>query len=106
MTLLEFHVLLALADGPLHGWAIAEQVTADSAGAQTPRAGSLYRVIARLMAEGWVTESRGEDAAPHPGLPRRYYTLTAGGRRALADEATQLRRAAGLAVKRLGVTRP
>ncbi len=106
MSVLEFHVLLALAEAPLHGWAIAERVAADSDGAQSPRAGSLYRVIARLMAEGWVAESRGEDAGPHPGLPRRYYTLTAGGRRALADEATQLRRAALLAVKRLGVTRP
>jgi PadR family transcriptional regulator PadR len=107
MSGLEFHVLLALADEALHGWAIAERVTADSDGALAPRAGSLYRVIARLMAEGWVTEKRaGADMPPHPGLPRRYYGLTAAGRTALADESARLRQAASMALKRLGVSRP
>jgi PadR family transcriptional regulator PadR len=105
VSLLEYHVLLALADGPLHGWAIAERVTVDSEGSQTPRAGSLYRVIARLMSEGWVTESQAEADVPHPGLPRRYYTLTPAGRRTLANEANRLRHAAAVAVKRLGVSR-
>jgi PadR family transcriptional regulator, regulatory protein PadR len=104
MTLsgLEYHVLLALADGALHGFAIAERVAVDSGGALQPRAGSLYRVIARLMAEGWVDESPGEDETPHPGLPRRYYTLTRAGSRTLAEEATRLRHAASVALKRLG----
>ena len=106
MSLLEFHVLVALADGTLHGWAIAERVAEDTGGAQAPRAGSLYRVIARLIAEGWVKESAGEADVAHPGLPRRYYRLTAAGRTALADEAARLRQAATLAAKRLGMSRP
>jgi len=105
MSLLEFHVLLALADGALHGWAVAERVSADSDGGLSPRAGSLYRVIARLMNAGYVAESRGDTGEPHPGLPRRYYALTAAGRRALAEESTRLRRAAAVAVKRLGESR-
>ena len=84
MSLLEFHVLLALADGALHGWAVAERVSADSDGGLSPRAGSLYRVIARLMNAGYVAESRGDTGEPHPGLPRRYYALTAPGRKVLA----------------------
>ena len=44
MSLLEYHLLLALASGPLHGYAIAERVAAESSGALQPRAGSLYRV--------------------------------------------------------------
>lgn len=104
-TLLEYHVLLSLADGALHGFAIAERVAADSGGALQPRAGSLYRVIARLMSEGWVDERAASDDAPHPGLPRRYYALTAAGRRTLADEAARLRQAAAIAIKRLGVSR-
>jgi PadR family transcriptional regulator PadR len=104
-SLLEYHVLLALADGALHGFAIADKVSADSDGALRPRAGSLYRVIARLLAEGWVAESRTQPDAPHPGLPRRYYALTAMGRRTLAEEATRLKQAATLATKRLGVSR-
>ena len=106
MSLVEYHVLLALAEGARHGWAVAERVSADSGGTLRPRAGSLYRVIARLMAEGWVAESRTDADEPHPGLPRRYYALTAAGRRTLADEAARLRQAAALARKRLGVSRP
>jgi len=105
MSVLEFHVLLALADGALHGWAVAERVTADSEGGLAPRAGSLYRVIARLMTAGYVAESRGDAGEAHPGLPRRYYTLTAAGRRALGEESTRLRRAATVALKRLGESR-
>jgi len=103
-SLLEFHVLLALAGGALHGYAIAERIAAESAGALRPRAGSLYRVIARLISEGLVTESQGEET-PHPGLARRYYALTPAGRRTLGEEARRLKQAAAVAEKRLGLAR-
>jgi len=41
----------------------------------------------------------------HPGLARRYYTLTARGRRTLADETQRLKRTAAVAEKRLGLAR-
>jgi len=44
--------------------------------------------------------------SPHPGLARRYYALTAAGRRALAGEALRLKGAAALAEKRLRAVRP
>ncbi len=104
MTLLEYHVLLALASGALHGYAIAERVAAESGGTLQPRAGSLYRVIARLVASRLVAESEGhEPAVAHPGLARRYYTLTAHGRRVLADDTERLKRTAAVAEKRLGL---
>jgi DNA-binding PadR family transcriptional regulator len=103
MTLLEYHLLLALADRPLHGYAIAERVAAESSGTLQPRAGSLYRVIARLVALGLVAESEAEQEVTHPGLARRYYTLTARGRRALADDTQRLKRTAAVAEKRLGL---
>jgi PadR family transcriptional regulator PadR len=103
MTLLEYHLLLALADGPLHGYAIAERVAAESSGTLQPRAGSLYRVIARLVALGLVAESEAEQEVAHPGLARRYYMLTARGRRTLADETQRLKRTAAVAEKRLGL---
>jgi DNA-binding PadR family transcriptional regulator len=103
-SLLEFHVLLVLAGGALHGYAIAERVAAESAGALRPRAGSLYRVIARLISGGLVAESEGEEI-PHPGLARRYYALTAAGRRTLGEEARRLKQAAAAAEKRLGLAR-
>lgn len=103
LSSLEFHVLLAMAKGPLYGYAIKEAVEADSDGTLTPRAGSLYRVLARLMTWRLVAETEpGEAAAPHPGRERRYYGLTAEGRRALAAEARRQRSAAALAEERLG----
>ncbi len=100
----EYHVLLALASGPLHGYAIKEAVVIESAGTLTPPAGSLYRVLARLMTRGLVTEARpSQESSPHPGLARRYYELTAFGRRALAAEAQRLERTAAVAHSRLGM---
>lgn len=104
-SLLEYHVLLALASGSLHGYALAERVAVESAGALRPRAGSLYRVIARLIGEGLVVESEAEDEAPHPGLARRYYALSGAGRRMLAEEAHRLKQVAVVAEKRLGLAR-
>jgi len=102
MSTLEYHVLLAMATGPIHGYAIKQAVETESAGTLVPRAGSLYRVIARLIARGMVREAAAKNAPPHPGLARRYYALTAAGRTALAAEADRLKAAAALAVKRLG----
>jgi len=100
---LEYHVLLALAGGPLHGYAIKDAVASESAGTLTPRAGSLYRVVARLMTAGFVIEADATDSAPHPGHARKYYALTARGRLALGAEARRLKRTAAMAEKRLGV---
>ena len=104
-SLLEYHVLLALASGPLHGYAVAENIAAESAGGLTPRAGSLYRVIARLISSGLVAESDGEADVLHPGLARRYYALTGPGRKALGEETLRLKQALAVAEKRLGLAR-
>jgi len=104
MSTLEYHVLLALAGGPLHGYAIKDAVTDESSGTLTPRAGSMYRVIARLLTSGLVVETKG-DSEPHPGLARKYYALSARGRAALAAEARRQKSAAAVAERRLGVAR-
>jgi len=103
VSLLEFHLLVALAGGPLHGYALAEAVSRESGGAIAPRAGSLYRVVARLVGAGLVAEASppGGASPPHPGLARRYYELTAAGRRALEGEVLRLRRSTEVAEDRL-----
>ncbi len=102
MSSLEYHVLLAMAKGPLYGYAIKEAVETESAGTLTPRAGSLYRVLARLLTWGLVTETEPAEAtSPHPGRERKYYGLTAEGRGALAAEARRQRGAAALVEERL-----
>ncbi len=103
LSTLEYHVLLALANKPVYGYAIKEAVGTESDGTLTPRAGSLYRVLARLMAWGLVTEAEpAEQTTPHPGLARKYSGLTPEGREALAGEARRQRSAAALAEERLG----
>jgi DNA-binding PadR family transcriptional regulator len=102
MSNLEYHVLLAMAEGPRYGYAVKEAIEAESGGTLTPRAGSLYRVLARLVTWGFVEEAEPpESLEPHPGLARKYYGLTGEGRRALAAEARRLKGAAALAEDRL-----
>ena len=104
MNLLDYHVLLALSSGPMHGYAIKDAVAEDSGGTQAPLAGTLYRVIARLITEGLVRETAAASGVVHPGHARRYYTLSAAGRRTLADQARQLKEAASRAERRLGAS--
>ena len=106
LSFLEYHVLLAVAERPRYGYAIRDAVEDESEGRLTPRAGSLYRVIARLLEDGLVAESDVDEAEAHPGRPRRYYELTAEGRVALAEETRRLKAAAALAEERLGVEGP
>lgn len=104
MSTLDFHVLLALAGGPLHGYAVRDAVADESGGAVDPRAGTLYRVLARLMTSGLVTEARPDHPPPpHPGHARRYYRLTTTGKRALAAEARRLQGTAAMVEARLGL---
>lgn len=98
---IEYHVLLALADGPLYGYAIKGRVEEDSDGALAPRAGSLYRIIARLMSAGWVEEAEVTEREDHPGRDRKYYGLTPTGRVVVQDETDRLREVARLAARRL-----
>ena len=71
-----FHILLALAGGELHGYAIMKDVTARSEGTVRLGPGTLYGALKRLLEQGLVAES-GERADPeHDDERRRYYRLT------------------------------
>jgi DNA-binding PadR family transcriptional regulator len=95
-----FDVMLALAGEAQHGYAILQDIE-DRTGA-APNAGTLYRSIARLVEAGLVEEL---DERPSPALDdarRRYYGLTAMGRRVAALEADRLAaRVATARVRRL-----
>jgi DNA-binding PadR family transcriptional regulator len=84
-----FHVLLALADRPRHGYGILLEVEERTAGATRLGTGTLYSIVKRLRTDGWIEETDappGEDDDPR----RRHYRLTTTGRNALACEARRL----------------
>ncbi|GAA1344393.1 PadR family transcriptional regulator [Saccharothrix algeriensis] len=82
-----FLVLTALAEEPLHGYAIVRSVQALSEGRVVLRVGTLYGVLDRLVAEGLARRDREE---VHQGRLRRYYRLTDAGVRALSAEVARL----------------
>jgi DNA-binding PadR family transcriptional regulator len=96
----ELHVLLAMSSGPLHGYAIARRIAEDSDGRLRLLPGNLYAVIRRLETEGLVGESRRKPAADEDQR-RRYYRLTASGRRKLANEARHLEKLVARLSRRL-----
>ncbi|KAB8197509.1 PadR family transcriptional regulator [Nonomuraea phyllanthi] len=92
LTAAGFHVLLALASGSGHGYAVMRFVEEVSGGAVRLGPGTLYRTINRLVADGLVEESyEGDPEAPHDAR-RRYYKLTVAGERAARDEAQLMAR--------------
>ena len=84
---LTFHILLALGEGPSHGYAIGKDVEEQSSGRLDPTTGALYQVLRRLTDEGLVTPVTGPDDVDSR---RKYFALTRAGRRAAAQEAERL----------------
>jgi transcriptional regulator len=86
LDLLILHVLLA---GPLHGWAILEQIEQRSRDLLRVNQGSLYPALYRLVREKKVkSEWRHTEA----NRRARYYVLTDKGRQQLREERTQWER--------------
>ena len=100
-----FHILLALAGGRKHGYAIMKEVAADGGGFLRMGPGTLYGSLQRMTAAGLVEETEDADDTEDDDDRRRYYQLTGNGRRALGGELARLRQALS-AAKRKGLTGP
>jgi DNA-binding PadR family transcriptional regulator len=85
-----FHVLVALADDDLHGYAIIKDISARTSGRVEIGTGTLYGIIKRLLADGLVVESKRRAAAEEDDPRRRYYRMTPWGRRVVMAEAARL----------------
>jgi len=84
-----FHILLALAPGERHGYAIIQDVEASTNGDLRLSAGTLYRSIARMVEQGLIAEvARRRTAADDER--RRYYRLTPYGTAVARAETARL----------------
>ena len=87
------HILLALSNGAAHGYAIKQEAEARSEGTVRLGPGTLYTAIHRLLDAQLVRETGGgQDPANGQEAQRRYYELTARGRRLLKEEVAHLGR--------------
>ena len=91
-----FHVMIALADGDRHGYAIIKDVADRTDGAERLGAGTLYAILKRLLDDGLIAEVRVAGTGADDQR-RRYYRLTPFGRRVVKAEVERLERASALA---------
>jgi len=85
-----FHILLALAEGERHGYAIIQEVAARTNGAVRLSAGTLYRSIQRMLEQGLIEESRERPDPDEDDERRRYYFLTPFGAAVARAETARL----------------
>jgi DNA-binding PadR family transcriptional regulator len=93
-----FLILAVLADAPMHGYAVIQEVSALSGGRVVLRPGTLYGALDRLAEQGLVAIDREEVV---DGRLRRYYGLTDDGAELLAADAKRLTSNAAVATNRL-----
>ena len=93
-----YHVLLALGDGTMHGYALMQSFRDMTAGSDELLPGTLYATLARMVETGLLEE------APPPGSGgdrrRRYYRVTSRGQRVGALESARMARLLDLAHRR------
>jgi PadR family transcriptional regulator PadR len=100
-----FHILLGLHDGPLHGYALIQEIEVRTDGEVRLTASTLYDALSRLVDQRLIEEvdaPADEGGGPSrarakPDARRRYYALTTEGRTASRDEARRLERLIAMA---------
>ena len=90
LTHLALHILLALGEGPSHGYAIGKAAEERTLGKLKPTTGGLYQALRRLGDDGLVAVAPRETAASSDAR-RQYFALTPLGRRVLQAELARLK---------------
>ena len=83
----DFHILMVLTEGALHGYGIMQRVAEQSNGLVQLEVGSLYRLIARMTEEGLIVESKTSRGGSER---RRNYRITRFGDQVAKLEAQRL----------------
>ena len=85
----QFHILVALSAGELHGYAIMQAVEVSSDGLVKIGPATLYGTLKRLVDDG-LAEEVAKPPSPGDDARRRYYRLTGLGSRVCSAEAGRL----------------
>jgi DNA-binding PadR family transcriptional regulator len=100
------HILMALAAGDRHGYAIIQDVAQRTENALRLGAGTLYRSLQRMLEQGLIVETGDRPAAEDDDERRRYYRITPFGEAVARaetrrlSELVRLARASGFAKER------
>src|ERR1700754_1181784 len=89
LTAAMFNVLLSLADGEKHGYAILKEVEEQTSGEVQLSTGTLYGIIKRLLGDGQIAKLRNRPVEGDDQR-RRYYRLTDQGREVAIAEAQRM----------------
>lgn len=100
LTEVTFYILLSLASGARHGYAIMKDVQSMSRERIHLSTGTLYGAIKRLLESGWITPAS-IPVAQVDGRVRKAYQLSELGRQILLAEATRLNHLASAAQQRI-----
>lgn len=84
------HLLLAVADGPRHGYSIMQEVLERTSGQVRLWPAALYGLLRELEKLDWIVESDQRPAADADDQRRRYFALTPHGKRVLNAEVLRL----------------
>ena len=98
---LDMLILKTLARAPMHGYGIALSIKRVSDDVLTVEEGSLYPALQRLLLQGWV---KAEWKMTETNRRARFYTLTAAGRKQLAQETAHWGRMAAAIARILEAT--
>jgi DNA-binding PadR family transcriptional regulator len=98
---IDFHILLVLTHGALHGYGMVKEIELRSEGRIRLEPGNLYRYLRRLVDEGWVEPEERREVEGGAGPRRRYYRVTSAGREVLRAEAVRMRSLVEAAAARL-----
>lgn len=97
---LAFQILLALARGESHGYAIAKEVERNTGGRTKPSTGSLYVSMDKLHSQALIEEAEARPVGANDDARRRYFRLTPLGRRVARAETERMLRLVNLARER------
>ncbi len=100
-----FFILLSLASGPKHGYAVLKDTEELSRGKVSLSTSTLYTALNRLLGQGLIERSDAGQNEPGPGLPRKVYRLNERGRRILNMEAKRMQAMLASYQQRLGEER-